>query len=387
MEFMPLNKIYLTLFFAFAMLANAGAQSTPIGVMNVDDLDSLSNKHKRFSPSFYFGTEIYPERKLYRGFYDDKTSNSLFHDHDHLIPTDPSQPDSTIRSTHYEFSFTAPIIRWIRPEGSHQINLYTSGSWDNFHMSWFQNTHDLYSGNAGLQYLYYQPKENLFLVHFTVGFANDQNYLNEEIGLRYSGLALFNHLTNPKFQYFFGLATTSAYGETQWIPMVGGKIKITHKDFIRISFPFSKYYEFYPLRFAYYHPLSRRSMLFGEWENQGSSYRIYSADENISATTTASVQLRQQGESVGIGVRYLLQHNVRLEFELNQYYHNTISIYNIDAKIDDNYLSLYPIHSGILMQASVMWNFNKNPAKSASPRVDFLDLQNIEVEDLPDDFK
>ncbi len=384
---MPLNKIYLTLFFLFAIVAKSSAQSTPIGVMNVDDLDSLSNKHKRFSPSFYFGTDYYPERSLYRGIYNNNNStnfNDFFH---HNYPLNSTVQDSTIHSTHYEFSFTAPIIRWNKPEGSHQINLYASGSWDKFNMSWFQNTHDLYSGNAGLQYLYYQPKENLFLVHFTVGFANDQNYLNEEIGLRYSGLALFNHLTNPKFQYFFGLATTSAYNETQWIPMVGGKIKITHKDFIRISFPFSKYYEFYPLRFAYYHPLSRRTLLFGEWENQGSSYRIYSADENISSTKTASVQLRQQGESIGIGVRYMLKYNVRFEFELSQYYRNTISIYNIDAKIDDNYLSLYPIHGGVLLQANVKWNFNKNPAKSASPRVDFLDLQSIEVEDLPDDFK
>lgn len=128
-------------------------------------------------------------------------------------------------------------------------------------------------------------------------------------------------------------------------------------------------------------------MLFGEWESQGSSYRIYAADENI-ASNSASAQLRIQGKSIGVGVRYALQHNLRLQFELSDYYNNnqTIGIYNIDAKIDDRAISVRHIQTGLSFQASVMWNFNRQK-KSVAPRVDYLDIQNIEVEDLPDDFQ
>jgi hypothetical protein len=378
--------IFFVFILAFASVKSFGQQYS-VAVPNPDDMDSLSNKHKRFSPNIYFGTELYPQRNLYSAYFPIQKyggpGRAKYNDLDdigHLT-------DSTINSTHYEFSITAPLISWTKPEGTHQVNLFTSGSVDDFRMSWFQSRHNLYSGNIGLQYLYYQPKENLFMVHFTTGFANDQNYLNSQIGLRYSGLVLFNHLKNQKFQYFIGLAATYAYSETQWIPLVGARIKITHKDYLRISFPLSKYFEFYPVRFAYYHPFSHRTVLFGEWENQGNSYRIYSADENISSNS-ASVQLRQQGKSIGVGVRYLLKNNVRLQFELNSYYRNnqTISIYNIDAKIDDRALSTYHIQSGVLLQASIMWNFNRHK-KTAAPRVDYLDIQNIEVEDLPDDFQ
>ena len=379
-----LNKKYLLLLFAlFAIKANAQIISTPIGVMNTDDMDSLSNKHRRFAPSIYLGTDLYPDRKLYSGYYPQHNGpggRGFDDDRQNLS-------DSSIHYTHYEFSITAPIKRWMTDEGTHQINLYASGSWDKFSLSWFQSKHDLFTGSAGFQYLYYQPKENLFLTHFSVGFANDQNYFNQEIGLRYSGLVLFNRLKNPKFQYFVGLATTYAYGDAQWIPLVGGKIKITHKDFLRISFPLSKHYEFYPIRLAYYHPLSRRTMLFGEWEKQGSSFRIYSGDELISSQT-ASVQLRIIGASLGVGFRYLLNSNIRLQFELNDYYggNQQIAFYN-NLDINAPKISGYNIQSGLLMQGSVMWNFNSHSKNTASPRVDFLDIQNIEVEDLPDDYK
>ena len=384
---MNCNKPFFLLLILVFVLAKSYAQIPAVGVLNHDDLDSLSNKHKRFSPSLYFGTELNPQRNLYSTFYPiysyGKPGRRGNNDDDKL----GHLTDSTFKSTHYEFSFTLPLKSWNTTEGTHQINLFTSGSLDNIKSTIFSNLRNLYSGNLGLQYLYYQPKENLFLVHGTVGFANDKNYLNEEIGLRYSALALFNHLKNQKFQYFLGLAINYAYGEMQYIPMVGGKIKIIHKDFIRIQLPLSRYYPLYPVRLAYYHPLSKKSMLFGEWENQGSSYRIYAADENISSNS-ASAQLRIQGKSIGVGFRYALKRNLRLQFELSDYYTNnqTIGIYNIDAKIDDRAISVRHIQTGLSLQASVMWNFNRHK-KSVAPRVDYLDIQNIEVEDLPDDFQ
>ncbi|MFM2225500.1 MAG: hypothetical protein RJA07_1702 [Bacteroidota bacterium] len=355
------------------LLPFIGKAQTPVGLLNTDDLDSLSNHQKRFSPSLYFGVNYYPERHLMSA-YNQKRNIS----------------DTSFQYSRYEFSTTVPLIRWQKPEGSHQINAFISGSWNDFVMdSIFQHVHSLYSANVGLQYMYYQPKENLLLFHITVGFANDQYYLNEEIGLRYSTLLLYYRLKNPKFQYFVGMATTTAFNLTQYVPLVGAKIKITPKDFVRISFPLRDKIEYYPVRFAYYHPLSKRTMVFGQIENTGNTYRLYSANEEINANT-ASILFRESGRTVGLGVRYLLKNNIRFQFEINNYYRNNqvVSISDRDADITkDKPLYQTRVQSGLLLQGSLVWNINKAASKSKSPRVDYLDIQNIDVEDLPDDLQ
>jgi hypothetical protein len=34
-----------------------------------------------------------------------------------------------------------------------------------------------------------------------------------------------------------------------------------------------------------------------------------------------------------------------------------------------------------------VWNFNRTSKTKSTPRVDYLDIQNINVEDLPDDLQ
>jgi hypothetical protein len=365
-------RILFCLLVTFAIAAKA---QTPVGLLNTDDLDSLSNKHKRFSPSVYLGLNFYPQRNLL------STSS-----HRKNIKT----TDTTFQYSRYEFSTTLPIIRWQKPEGTHQINAFVSGSWNDFLLdSIFQHVHSLYSANVGLQYMYYQPKENLLIFHATAGFANDQYYLNEEISLRYSTLFLFYRLKNVKFQYFVGMATTSAYNITQFVPLVGAKIKVSKNDFIRISFPLRNRIEYYPARLAYYHPLSKRTIVFGQLENAGNSYRLYSANEAITANT-ASIQFRESGKTIGIGARYLLKNNIRVQAELNNYFNNNqiVSISDRDADLTkDKPLYQTKVQSGFLLQASMVWNFNRTSKTKSTPRVDYLDIQNINVEDLPDDLQ
>lgn len=360
--------------FLFLLLPFVVKAQVPVGVMNTDDLDSLSNKHKRFSPSIYLGVNFYPQRHLMSSIANEKNKTS----------------DTSFQYSRYEFSTTLPLVRWQKPEGSHQINAFISGSWNDFVLdSIFQHVHSLYSANIGLQYMYYQPKENLLLFHFTTGFANDQYYLNEQISLRYSSLLLYSRLKNQKFQYFAGMATTYSYNNLQFVPMLGARIKVTSKDFIRISFPLRNNIEYYPARLAYYHPLSKRTLLFGQLENAGNSYRLYSANENINANT-ASIQFRESGRTIGLGVRYLLKNNIRIQCELNNYYRNNqvVSISDRDADLTkDKPLYLTKVQSGLLLQASLVWNMNKKSTAKSSPRVDYLDIQNINVEDLPDDLQ
>ena len=185
------------------------------------------------------------------------------------------------------------------------------------------------------------------------------------------------------------MATTYSYNNLQVVPMLGARIKVTSKDFIRISFPLRNKIEYYPARLAYYHPLSKRTLLFGQLENAGNSYRLYSANENINANT-ASIQFRESGRTIGLGVRYLLKNNIRIQCELNNYYRNNqeVSISDRDADLTkDKPLYLTKVQSGLLLQASLVWNMNKKSTVKSSPRVDYLDIQNINVEDLPDDLQ